>query len=190
MPANLRVSAVLVSKMQALCKLALDEGGIEVTVANKAECYKLRQQIYSVRKHLHRHDAADTSPVSVVEMSIKVDQAAVAAAEKGIELKTLPHKLCITPLGASYQTFNIHNSAGQKLSLTPTIEELAEAGREYYGPSEKDIADIKAEIEANYTGKLPTDVAAYEKLDAQWEADARARAAQGYRVHKPNKETT
>ena len=117
MPISAHVSPHLVAKMLGLCQMAIEQRGIIVRVESQHDVLLLRQQIYNVRKHLHRVDPNAKGPLNEVELRIKKP-------EQDEEGRWAMH---IVPLGDAYAEFNITNLGGKRLLLRPSGDQQAAA---------------------------------------------------------------
>lgn len=166
MPVNPRLSPDLIRKMQDLCATALAENGIEVCFSQQGECLKLRQQIYSCRKQIHKFNYEDNSPISLVEMRI---------VGSGSDWKLL-----IQPQGTLLSQLRITNRNGEPVAIRPSAENQVSTQRQAALASVPMdlILEIKDELEAAALARLPGAIseAEYSKLDSAWLEEAKTLA--------------
>ena len=105
--------ATLLAQLSKLATEALRTGSLTIKLANPGDAKRLRQQIYSARKHLA--ERGDTSsPLFEIELAIRESE------------------LQLYPQGSALSTLEIVNGAGEAFQLSPPVKQSPEAEEQIF----------------------------------------------------------
>ena len=105
--------ATLLAQLSKLAAEALRTGSLTIKLANPGDAKRLRQQIYSARKHLAERGET-SSPLFDVELALNNCE------------------LLLAPQGSSISTLEIINGAGEAFQLSPPVKQSPEAEEQIF----------------------------------------------------------